>query len=663
VECIRKSILARSKLTRIAESMQIINEARRGRGGGIPCGASHISPAKTCRIGQGQTLASMGFVKKDLFPKGVPKSAEGKERALAAAQSERRALEGKLSTTPITKQGALRYDMAKVTARIELLQKASKKAEPKKKPTKKKPAKKKEAAKERTKKKAEAARKKEEAKKKTEAKKKEAAEKKKRAADEKKKKAEADKKKKEEAKKKAEAEKRKADEAKKKEEAKKKADEKKKAEAKKRAEEAKKKREAEEKRKAEEEAKKKREVEEEKKKAEAKKKEGEGAKKEEADRSERVAPREPYAGISDPKNFQIGGSRRGTEAERQMQVELQDLKPGDVKYMGRAGINRAFTNEKHDEIMRQEEVASKEAAKVRKWGREATPEEREFNNAAEVMKAKQRMARQIDTPESLKYQLQEKEYKDTHQRMSQDLQRRLGKNPTEADFARLREEITKEKNQLPIPVAVTGKRDTVMDGVDQFQRLVHRDCMPGGKQPYGNDEGPLIISGGTSEYGGGAFAYTANHITVSNRRNVVIHEMGHWLEHSNGRVSDAATHFVLGRAQQGKIYDPETKQYETFKYGQKIARVALKAGWDIEELNSWQLREATTHKNRDRGMPDGFARPYVGRFYEGNRSSEVISVGMQFFDTPQGMKSLYDFDPEHFVLIYGVTTGEWGYRP
>jgi hypothetical protein len=51
----------------------------------------------------------------------------------------------------------------------------------------------------------------------------------------------------------------------------------------------------------------------------------------------------------------------------------------------------------------------------------------------------------------------------------------------------------------------------------------------------------------------------------------------------------------------------------------------------------------------EKAYPDNFIDPYVGKIY--SNSTEVLSVGLQHFETPESMLKLWNADKEHFKLM------------
>jgi hypothetical protein len=52
-------------------------------------------------------------------------------------------------------------------------------------------------------------------------------------------------------------------------------------------------------------------------------------------------------------------------------------------------------------------------------------------------------------------------------------------------------------------------------------------------------------------------------------------------------------------------------------------------------------------------VPDKFVDPYVGKTYD-DQATEVLSVGLEHFHSPESMLSLYKKDRQHFLLVVGA---------
>lgn len=69
------------------------------------------------------------------------------------------------------------------------------------------------------------------------------------------------------------------------------------------------------------------------------------------------------------------------------------------------------------------------------------------------------------------------------------------------------------------------------------------------------------------------------------------------------------------------------------------------------------LRKLTGNNRYDRSekaYPDHFIDPYVGKVYEGG-ATEVLSMGLETFSSPERMIQLAAKDPDHFALVLGLT--------
>lgn len=107
-----------------------------------------------------------------------------------------------------------------------------------------------------------------------------------------------------------------------------------------------------------------------------------------------------------------------------------------------------------------------------------------------------------------------------------------------------------------------------------------------------------------------------------NSHGVLWHEMGHHAEFANSSAQKAAREWVEGRA---------TGQPQT-------------------------LRSLTgrPYPSSERAYPDKFIDPYAGKVYRSG-DTEVISMGLEHFSSPDSMVRLAAKDPDHFALILGIT--------
>jgi hypothetical protein len=110
-----------------------------------------------------------------------------------------------------------------------------------------------------------------------------------------------------------------------------------------------------------------------------------------------------------------------------------------------------------------------------------------------------------------------------------------------------------------------------------------------------------------------------------NRTETLWHEMGHHAEFEKPELRDALASWV--RARSTSSQPKYLKDLTGFNYGNETA------------------------------YPDHFVDPYVGKVYE-NNSTEVLSMGMQYFKDAESMLTLYRKDKEHFYLIVGAIRGD-----
>ena len=104
------------------------------------------------------------------------------------------------------------------------------------------------------------------------------------------------------------------------------------------------------------------------------------------------------------------------------------------------------------------------------------------------------------------------------------------------------------------------------------------------------------------------------------------HEMGHHIEYNSPEIRRKALEFVLSRA--------------TAAEQVSIAEMTGNPGYGDEKA-----------------YPDDFIHPYVGKVYK-QGTTEVISMGLQYFSSPEEMLELYQADREHFLLIVGILYGD-----
>jgi SPP1 gp7 family putative phage head morphogenesis protein len=89
----------------------------------------------------------------------------------------------------------------------------------------------------------------------------------------------------------------------------------------------------------------------------------------------------------------------------------------------------------------------------------------------------------------------------------------------------------------------------------------------------------------------------------------------------------------------------------------------MAVGWRTSRVTSNIPTKAKTKVKRawtlkEKVLPDEFITPYVGRPYVrlgADRATEVVSMGVEHFATPELMFRLYSVDPDHFHMILSLT--------
>jgi hypothetical protein len=107
------------------------------------------------------------------------------------------------------------------------------------------------------------------------------------------------------------------------------------------------------------------------------------------------------------------------------------------------------------------------------------------------------------------------------------------------------------------------------------------------------------------------------------QRSLFWHEFGHHIEYSNPEIQRVAQQWRDSRATSNRT----------------------------ESLNT--LVGGDFYGGDERALPGNFFDPYVGKVYD-EGYTEVIAMGLQFFDSPTGMRQLYERDREHFLFIVGI---------
>jgi hypothetical protein len=105
----------------------------------------------------------------------------------------------------------------------------------------------------------------------------------------------------------------------------------------------------------------------------------------------------------------------------------------------------------------------------------------------------------------------------------------------------------------------------------------------------------------------------------------ILHEFGHHVEFSSPELARVSRQMVLDRAT-GPVASLKT----------------VDPRYDVSEVF----------------IPDKWVMPYVGKDYSAtnpvNTPTEVISMGLEYFLDSSTMKTLYNEDRQHFMLILGI---------
>jgi SPP1 gp7 family putative phage head morphogenesis protein len=183
-------------------------------------------------------------------------------------------------------------------------------------------------------------------------------------------------------------------------------------------------------------------------------------------------------------------------------------------------------------------------------------------------------------------------------------------NQKKADRLKVRSEV-EEFSKMFNGGGVTVKSDGASDGQITKVKL-------GTSRANNNWKGEILVP----------FADPKNSYMELLSKQTVFHEIGHSLETSRKANLSMAVNWRTSRA---------SSPYRT-----KSPKLVKKA---------WTLQESV--------IPDEFITPYVGRPYYTNKgldsATEVISVGVEHFASPELMFRLYSVDPDHFHMILSLT--------
>lgn len=109
-------------------------------------------------------------------------------------------------------------------------------------------------------------------------------------------------------------------------------------------------------------------------------------------------------------------------------------------------------------------------------------------------------------------------------------------------------------------------------------------------------------------------------------RRVIFHELAHFIEFENPAIGAAAIEWIQSRATG------------------PLAKLS-------------DLQPGSKYREDEVAYPDAFVSPYVGKSY-GYNYTEVVSMGIERFATPELMEEFYTQDREHFEFILGVLAND-----
>jgi hypothetical protein len=79
-----------------------------------------------------------------------------------------------------------------------------------------------------------------------------------------------------------------------------------------------------------------------------------------------------------------------------------------------------------------------------------------------------------------------------------------------------------------------------------------------------------------------------------------------------------------------------------------------KRGGEVKSLRS--LTGSDDYRRHEKAYSDGFFHPYVGKIY--SDATEVLSMGVESFHSPEALGARIAEDPEHFTLIAGILSSQ-----
>ncbi|MBT9584119.1 hypothetical protein IV102_12330 [bacterium] len=110
-------------------------------------------------------------------------------------------------------------------------------------------------------------------------------------------------------------------------------------------------------------------------------------------------------------------------------------------------------------------------------------------------------------------------------------------------------------------------------------------------------------------------------------KRLTLHEVAHRVEYKYPEISLANKSWVKARCEKG--------------------------GFSDEPVRLSQLVPKDLYKEDEVALEDTFVNPYVGKVYP-DMATEVLSMGLEHFSSPELLTKLYQRDPEHVFLTLGA---------
>ena len=159
-------------------------------------------------------------------------------------------------------------------------------------------------------------------------------------------------------------------------------------------------------------------------------------------------------------------------------------------------------------------------------------------------------------------------------------------------------------------------------GFDNFNSMVEDRAALGTKDGFWRQ-----VYVGVSDTGRSYYDARSLRLTPGSGESATIHELGHWLEEMDPKAHQAATGFL--------------------KY-----RTAGEKSIPLDVLEPYKH-----YRSDELSRPDRFLEPYIGKIYQDGKSTEIISMGLEWLD--KAPARLAQRDSEHFALMYGIARNDY----